>query len=112
MHLEKNPNELFYQLLMEKKKEILNELVDEESILTQTSSQIQDIGDFAFELSDKTLISNLSHHQRQVLKDIDLALQRIEKDEYGVCMVCNKPIERSRLEIIPFTTLCMAHKED
>ena len=41
------------------------------------------------------------------LKDIALALEKIEKGRYGKCENCNKEIEEERLKIMPAARLCM-----
>lgn len=40
------------------------------------------------------------------LEQIDLAIERINSREYGICKSCNKEISRERLEAIPETTAC------
>ena len=58
------------------------------------------------ELADTSLrvgtMRTLQHHE------IDDALLRIERGEYGVCDVCGKPIEIERLEAEPTARLCAA----
>lgn len=41
------------------------------------------------------------------LSRIDIALKRIEEDEYGWCAECGEPIAYKRLEIDPATALCI-----
>lgn len=41
--------------------------------------------------------------------EIKAALERIENGTYGVCEVCNEPIEEKRLEANPAATTCIAH---
>ncbi len=41
------------------------------------------------------------------LKDINLALEKIEKGKYGQCESCSKEIEEERLNIMPAARLCM-----
>lgn len=41
------------------------------------------------------------------LRDINLALEKLEKGEYGKCEKCGKNIEEKRLEILPAARLCM-----
>ena len=41
------------------------------------------------------------------LKDIALALEKIEKGNYGKCEDCDKEIEEKRLSIMPAARLCM-----
>ncbi len=40
------------------------------------------------------------------LKEIDLALKRIEKGTYGKCSLCGGLIEKERLELIPYARYC------
>lgn len=49
------------------------------------------------------LISGL----RRKLRIIDEALENIyKKQDYGVCRRCEKPIQKKRLRVIPYTMLC------
>ena len=41
------------------------------------------------------------------LKNIDKALELIEKGEYGVCIKCGKPIDPERLKAFPEARLCI-----
>ena len=48
------------------------------------------------------------------LRDIDTALQRIEDDEYGLCLNCDEPINPKRLEADPTANFCIdcANKDE
>lgn len=54
------------------------------------------------------------HLQTEIseLHEIQDALKRIERDEYGKCEVCGKPIAAARLDALPFATLCLQCKEE
>ncbi|MEK7124319.1 MAG: TraR/DksA C4-type zinc finger protein [Patescibacteria group bacterium] len=41
------------------------------------------------------------------LRDVDLALEKIEKGQYGSCEKCGKEIESDRLDANPSAKLCM-----
>lgn len=41
------------------------------------------------------------------LRDINLALKKIRKGEYGICEKCKKPINIERLKVYPAARLCM-----
>jgi len=41
------------------------------------------------------------------IREIRVALQRIETYEYGECTVCHKPIAKSRLAAVPWATTCI-----
>ena len=43
----------------------------------------------------------------QLLKRIELALQRVDNDEYGLCFQCEEPIAFARLQAQPFASLCI-----
>jgi RNA polymerase-binding transcription factor DksA len=40
------------------------------------------------------------------LKDINLALEKIEKGKYGTCEKCKKPISLARLKVYPQARYC------
>ena len=67
-------------------------------------------GDKEEEADDATEFDNLialEHSLELKLRDITLALEKIEKDNYGVCENCNKNIEEKRLLAYPEAKLCM-----
>jgi len=45
------------------------------------------------------------------LRDIEIALKKIEKDTYGICEQCGNAINKERLEIHPSARLCMKCKK-
>ena len=46
------------------------------------------------------------------LTEVDSALNKFEKGNYGICENCNKPIAPARLEALPQATLCMNCKSN
>lgn len=48
----------------------------------------------------------LKDNEKNILRQIEDALQKIENGNYGICENCGEPIEEERLEAIPYTTLC------
>ena len=47
------------------------------------------------------------NRRRQELKNIELALKRIDNGEYGFCECCGNEIAEKRLEINPALTYCI-----
>ncbi|MDD2234603.1 MAG: TraR/DksA C4-type zinc finger protein [Desulfitobacteriaceae bacterium] len=41
------------------------------------------------------------------IKAINVALERWQKGEYGVCEHCDRKIPMERLEVLPYTTVCL-----
>jgi RNA polymerase-binding transcription factor DksA len=42
----------------------------------------------------------------RALMEVQAALKRVKEGTYGFCLYCGKPIERERLDLIPFTKSC------
>lgn len=52
----------------------------------------------------------LSAAARQSVADIDAALERLDKNTYGLCVAGDDVIPRERLEAIPEASVCVTHK--
>lgn len=46
------------------------------------------------------------------LQRLRLALQRIDEEDYGLCLECDEPIAPGRLKIDPAATLCVSCAAD
>lgn len=66
-------------------------------------SDENDLADRAEDYEERTAV--LSQLEER-LNDIKKALEKIEKGEFGVCVVCNKKIEKDRLEANPAALTC------
>src|SRR5262245_9653846 len=68
----------------------------------------QDPADKASNSYTKELLFSQSTNDRQILMQIDEALQRIQDERYGVCSNCGKEIGPKRLEARPWARFCIA----
>jgi len=50
---------------------------------------------------------SLEHSLELKLRDVNVALEKMSKGEYGKCEKCGKEIEKERLEVAPEARLCM-----
>jgi DnaK suppressor protein len=66
-----------------------------------------DEGDIAFNSHEKDIVFALQDSDSVRLKAVEDALDRLEEQEWGVCSHCNAPIPASRLNAVPWTTLCV-----
>ena len=49
-----------------------------------------------------------SHEQASLqLKQVELALHRVEAEAYGFCLACEEPVMFARLQAQPFAELCL-----
>ncbi len=67
----------------------------------------QDPADKASNAYTKELLFSQSTNDRFILQLIEEALERIENDEYGLCVHCNKEIQPKRLEAVPWARHCI-----
>jgi len=64
----------------------------------------------ADEMQEYDNLVSLEHNLELKLKDVTLALEKIEKGNYGTCEKCGKNIEEERLDAVPEAKLCMKCK--
>jgi len=81
---------------------------DSSGDLSGYSFHMADAGTDAMEREKAFLFASA---EGRVLLEIDDALRRLYRGEYGVCESCGNPIARARLEVMPHARLCIACKE-
>jgi RNA polymerase-binding transcription factor DksA len=59
----------------------------------------------------RQVLERLTDNERQELVEIDAALERISRGNYGRCQSCEGPIGRQRLRAIPEARYCIACTE-
>ncbi len=101
--------------LGEEREELATQLATiEEDAFSATQSDLSgdvglddesaDAGSATFE-REKDL--SIEQNVRDLLDKIDRALTRIEAGTYGICEVCGKPIEKTRVKALPYVDLCI-----
>ena len=99
-------------LLLERKEQIEKNLEDTmSSSAGLNSNDPKDEGDSAFVSADSFTGSAIAKQQSAELDEIMVALDKIEKDEYGICEMCEDDIPDSRLEVKPFAKYCIDCRE-
>lgn len=83
--------------LLERKSDLVKDATEEQPAF---SLHMADAGTDSFDRD--FALSRISSEQDAVY-EIDEALMRIRRGTYGVCELSGKPIERARLEAIPWT---------
>lgn len=68
-------------------------------------------GDVASDTQMKKTTYTLLEKEREKMKKIDAALERIDSGTYGICLVSGKQIEKERLEAIPYAMHAVDAKE-
>jgi DnaK suppressor protein len=59
---------------------------------------------------ERERVLSLLDNSRDLLEQVNVALERIDAGTYGICASCGKPIEAARVKALPHASLCIACK--
>lgn len=69
--------------------------------------EVGDDGDSALGNQDDEIHSLLAQTDSQEIQRINVALESMERGEYGLCEECRQPIASARLMALPYITTCI-----
>lgn len=100
------------QKLLDARERIMNSFknLKEESRAVSPEGLTEE-GDVAQNHLDQKLTFSLKERDFKTLREIELALQRIEDGTYGICEESGDPIEKNRLERQPWAKLSLHYAE-
>jgi len=99
--------------LLKMRDEVLKEVQQaNQASLELGQDGVPDIGDLSSTTYSRDVLMNLSENQRQKIRDIDAALERVDAGEYGTCLRCEEEISPRRMEVRPFSRYCVECKSD
>ena len=99
----------YRELLLAKKAELSSSLRSKLDTLTGASGAA--LEDLAPVFTDQFIALRINSLDYLQLKMIEAALERIDSEEYGVCMDCGNAIPGARLDAIPWAVRCVACQE-
>ena len=103
----------FKEKLLAMKTEILNNgALKRTDDLQISSDDLPDEADIAQNVVNQQVTFNMRAREIKKLRDIELALERIENGSFGICEDCDEPINEKRLEKQPWAFLCITHAEE
>lgn len=99
-----------YDAIIEKlrirKAELENRLGRVETSMRKTYAK--DWQEQSIERENDEVVDALDETLRTELNQVNSALARVDKNEYGICAVCDEPIPVARLEALPYTDRCVS----
>lgn len=106
----------FSRLLLEKRRELVGDVVQIESAALnggamsdgETQMPIHP-AELATDTWEQSFSLVLLRNKRNMLREIDEALERISTGRYGVCAATGRPIAKSRLRALPWTKYCIEY---
>jgi RNA polymerase-binding protein DksA len=108
----------FKQILLEKRREILNNVneIEGEALKKSRMDASGDLSSMPIHMADigtdnyeQEFVLGLMDSERKLLREIDEALGRIDKKTFGVCEGTGKPIPKARLEAQPWARYCVEY---
>ena len=109
--MEKGTREYFRKQLLKQREAILNKSKRlKEDSYTLGTDGIQDMADAASNAYNADILMSLSDNDRNMVKEIDSALDKIANGAYGICEECDEPISEKRLEANPVARYCITCK--
>ncbi|MFA5984011.1 MAG: TraR/DksA family transcriptional regulator [Methylococcaceae bacterium] len=67
----------------------------------------QDSEERATQMENDEVLDQLGNATRTEIEEVKQAIARIDKGDYGLCMVCGEPISAGRLQAIPYVGMCI-----
>lgn len=109
----------FEERLLEERRKLLGQLGYLEKTMNKTqrdssgdlsaySFHMADMGTDAMEREKAFLFASA---EGRLLYNVDQALRRLYRNEYGTCQNCGKEIGKPRLDAIPHASLCVGCQE-
>jgi RNA polymerase-binding transcription factor DksA len=107
--MKKKDLEYFKKLILEEQTKVLKDMgYIKETLMDGTMREASgDHSAYAFHMADqgsdtydreKTFM--LAARENKYLSELNDAMRRIDDGTYGICMICNKDIEKERLEVV------------
>jgi len=97
--------------LLQRQDEIIAQLSSTSNGKKAFEGQVKDSGDEVLSLSLEKLQSSLQQTEIDELHLIKRALERLKKNEYGICIDCGEPISAPRLDNYPYAARCIVCQE-
>jgi len=106
------------RLIMERKK-LLGQLGYLERTLNKTQRDSSgDLSAYSFHMADmgtdameREKAFLFASSEGRLLYDVDQALRRLYRNEYGICGSCGKDVGKARLDAIPHAAYCVSCQE-
>ena len=89
--------------------EAINESAEEQEAAKQSYSN--HLADLGTDYMEKEKNYYYADQEGQYLKAIEVAMERLDRGEYGLCVECGDLISEKRLEAVPAAELCIKCKD-
>ena len=106
--MDKRRVRVFRDKLVDRRESLVGQVQEAERYSRERDSEAtQDPADMAANAYTKELMVSMSDNDRQLLKMIDEAVERMEAGTYGKCIRCENVLPEKRLEAVPWARFCL-----
>lgn len=104
--------EFFKEMLQSRKTQIIKNINGVNNELDGLNSlELNDEGDHASANNNSMIENAIVQQQEKELDEIEVALKKISKGEYGICEMCEDDISFQRLKVKPHAKYCIECRE-
>jgi DnaK suppressor protein len=113
--------DVFRELLLRKRQELVGDMdhLENEALHRNRTDAAGDLSMMPIHMADigtdnyeQEFTIGLLEGEKDLLKEIDAALDRIKKGTYGICEATRKPIAKARLKARPWARHCLAYTRE
>lgn len=97
----------FKRVLLKKQDELHQEIEALRGEVRRTPEGVEDFADEATSTQGKSTSLEENALVAGTLRQVEEALQRIDRGTFGRCVDCGREIEPARLEAVPWTPYCL-----
>lgn len=96
--------------LIEQRTTLLESLAEQSEDMRNLIKTVDsgDEADVASDVIDRNLLTALGAQDATRLQQINNAIDRINQNKFGRCLVCGKEIPQERLEALPYALMCVS----
>jgi RNA polymerase-binding transcription factor len=110
--MDKKRLEAYQKKLLARREELLKSIArTEEEGRAADDDPTVDLADKAANSYTKEFLFGQNNTDRTMLQLIDQALERIKKNTYGVCEICESELQQKRLDAVPWARHCTTCQE-
>lgn len=106
----------FKKAIQKRKDQLIEGIqhISENTLKTSQKDAAGDISGYSYHMADQATDTfdrefslGLASNEREIVHELDDALNRLEEGTYGICESCKGPIAKARLKAVPYARLCV-----
>jgi RNA polymerase-binding protein DksA len=111
----------FRQRLEKERESLISEIsrLEKDCLYKSQREASGDLSGYSFHMADvgtdnftRDFNLELATVEQKILYEVEKALERLDKEEFGICQQCKKKINHERLDAIPYARMCINCEEE